>query len=51
MILARVIVDRDQVNLTAEGITKLVEILRSPDENAVILSGKMLYKERGRIKD
>ena len=40
VILARVIVDRDQVYLTADGVTKLVNILKSKDETAVILSGE-----------
>ena len=39
VILARVIVDRDQVYLTADGVTKLVNILKSEDETAVILAG------------
>ena len=39
VILARVIVDRDQVYLTADGVTKLVNILKSKDETAVILAG------------
>lgn len=39
MVLARVIVDRDQVSLTAEGVTSLVELLQSKIDNVVILSG------------
>ncbi len=39
IILARVIVDRDQVSLTADAITALVRILKSSDDNAVILAG------------
>ena len=41
MVLARVIVDRDQVDLTAHGVKALVSVLRSDDDNAVILSGKL----------
>ena len=39
MVLARVIVDVDQVTLTAEGVTQLVKVLRSDDDNAIILAG------------
>ena len=39
--MARVIVDRDQVYLTADGVKKLVKILKSEDESAVILAGKI----------
>ncbi len=41
VVLARVIVDRDQVYLTADAITKLVSLLRSSDESAVILAGPL----------
>ena len=41
VVLARVIVDVNQVTLTAEGVTRLVRILRSQDDNAVILAGKL----------
>ena len=39
VVLARVIVDHDQVSLTALGVTKVTEVLRSDDDNAVILAG------------
>jgi len=32
--------DRDQVSLTAEGVTSLVELLKSKTDNVVILSGR-----------
>ncbi|XP_077867464.1 LOW QUALITY PROTEIN: ankyrin and armadillo repeat-containing protein-like [Saccoglossus kowalevskii] len=41
VVLARVIVDRDQVTLSAEGVTRLVMLLQSGDENTIILSGKV----------
>jgi len=34
-----VIVDRDQVSLTAEGVTRLVGLLNSNEDNVVILAG------------
>lgn len=37
--LARVIVDSDPVALTAHSITVLIEILTSPNEDAVIVAG------------
>ena len=40
--LARVIVDVDQVALTAEGVTQLVKVLRSDDDNAVILAASFM---------
>lgn len=40
VILARVIVDRDQVSLSAEGVTTLVGLLNSTQEETMILSGK-----------
>ena len=43
MVLARVIVDVDQVTLTAEGVTQLVKVLRSDDDNAIILAGMTSY--------
>ena len=42
VVLARVIVDRDQVSLTAEGVTSLVELLQSKVDNVIILSGLYL---------
>ena len=45
VILARVIVDVDQVTLTAEGVTRLVRILRSQDDNAVILAGALAFND------
>ncbi|XP_070566344.1 ankyrin and armadillo repeat-containing protein-like isoform X3 [Ptychodera flava] len=42
VVLARVIVDRDQVTLSAEGVTRLVMLLQSEDENTVILSGRLM---------
>lgn len=41
VVLARVIVDRDQVSLSAEGVTKLVGLLKSENANTVILAGKI----------
>ena len=43
VVLARVIVDVDQVALTAEGVTQLVKVLRSDDDNAIILAGMTSY--------
>ncbi|KAF6031041.1 ANKAR [Bugula neritina] len=42
VVLARVIMDRDQVSLTAEGVTSLVELLKSKTDNVVILSASLL---------
>lgn len=39
VVLSRVIVDRDQVELTAEGVKALVKVLSSDDDNAIILAG------------
>jgi len=40
VVLARVIIGSDQVSLTARGITQLVRLLGSREENIVILCGK-----------
>ena len=40
VVLARVIVDVDQVTLTAKGVTALVNVLHSQDDKAVILASK-----------
>ncbi|XP_022079769.1 ankyrin and armadillo repeat-containing protein-like isoform X2 [Acanthaster planci] len=42
VVLARVIVDSDQVTLSAEGVTRLVRLLQSPDDDTVILSGTLM---------
>lgn len=42
VVLARVIVDQDQVNLTAEGVTLLVSNLKSKDDNAIVLAASLL---------
>lgn len=42
VVLARVIVDRDQVSLSAEGVTRLVGLLKSEDHNTAILAGSLL---------
>ncbi|XP_030846615.1 ankyrin and armadillo repeat-containing protein-like [Strongylocentrotus purpuratus] len=42
VVLARVIVDRDQVSLSAEGVTRLVGLLKSENPNTVILAGSLL---------
>ncbi|XP_064647682.1 ankyrin and armadillo repeat-containing protein-like isoform X2 [Lineus longissimus] len=42
VVLARVIIDRDQVSLTALGVTTLVETLSSKDDNAVILAASLM---------
>ncbi|XP_063964781.1 ankyrin and armadillo repeat-containing protein-like isoform X3 [Lytechinus pictus] len=42
VVLARVIVDRDQVSLSAEGVTRLVGLLKSENQNTVILAGSLL---------
>lgn len=41
--LARDIVDMDQVSLTALGVTSLVEHLRSSDDNVIILTGEQAF--------
>ncbi|XP_067649055.1 ankyrin and armadillo repeat-containing protein-like [Haliotis asinina] len=42
VVLARVIVDQDQVLLTARGITELVKKLTSEDENTVVIAASLL---------
>ena len=42
VVLARVIVDRDQVELTADGVQSLVNILRSSDDKALILGASLI---------
>uniref|UniRef100_A0A2C9LDX1 Uncharacterized protein n=1 Tax=Biomphalaria glabrata TaxID=6526 RepID=A0A2C9LDX1_BIOGL len=42
VVLARVITDKDQVSLTAQGIMMLVSKLRSAEENVVVLSCSLL---------
>ncbi|NXG27708.1 ANKAR protein, partial [Dromaius novaehollandiae] len=42
VILARVIVDADQVTLAARGVTTLVELLHSENTATLILTGKLL---------
>lgn len=42
MVLARVIVDRDQVLLTAQGVTLLVRKLASDDDNVIVLASSLL---------
>ncbi|XP_038077595.1 ankyrin and armadillo repeat-containing protein-like isoform X2 [Patiria miniata] len=42
VVLARVILDRDQVSLSAEGVTTLVRLLKSQDDNTVILAGTLI---------
>ena len=42
MVLARVIVDQDQVMLTARGITLLVDKLLSADDKVLVLSCSLL---------
>ena len=42
MVLARVIVDRDQVPLTAQGISSLVEKLNSDNFKVVVLACSLL---------
>ncbi|OWF40013.1 ankyrin and armadillo repeat-containing protein-like isoform X3 [Mizuhopecten yessoensis] len=41
-VLARVIVDQDQVNLTARGVTMLVEKLNHEDDNVIVLAASLL---------
>ena len=43
--LARVIVDRDKVSLSAEGVTTLVRLLRSGENNTIILAGWLIACE------
>ena len=45
VVLARVIVDQDQVNLTADGVTQLTSVLKSDDDNAVILAGLFILNK------
>ncbi|XP_061167170.1 ankyrin and armadillo repeat-containing protein-like [Saccostrea echinata] len=42
VVLARVIVDQDQVNLTARGVTLLVEKLHSKEDNVIVLAASLL---------
>ena len=42
VVLARVIVDQDQVILTARGVTYLVEKLHSTDDNVIVLAASLL---------
>ncbi|XP_078582860.1 ankyrin and armadillo repeat-containing protein-like [Branchiostoma floridae x Branchiostoma japonicum] len=42
VVLARVIVDQDQVMLTARGVTQLVELLQSDDDNTVVLAASLM---------
>ncbi|PIK39875.1 hypothetical protein BSL78_23293 [Apostichopus japonicus] len=42
VVLARVIVDRDQVSLSAEGVTTLVGMLNSTKDETIILSGSLI---------
>ncbi|XP_033103193.1 ankyrin and armadillo repeat-containing protein-like isoform X2 [Anneissia japonica] len=42
VVLARVIVDEDQVTLSALGVTSLVRLLASEDDNTNILAGSLL---------
>lgn len=42
MVLARVIVDQDQVMLTARGVTLLVEKLHSTEDNVIVLAASLL---------
>ncbi|KAK7009037.1 ankyrin and armadillo repeat-containing protein [Biomphalaria glabrata] len=42
VVLARVIIDKDQVSLTAQGIMMLVSKLNSPEEKVVVLSCSLL---------
>ena len=42
MVLARVIIDRDQVSLTAQGVTLLVRKIASKDDNVVVLASSLL---------
>lgn len=40
--MARVIVDRDQVSLTAQGVTLLVKKLSSDDDNVIVLASSLI---------
>uniref|UniRef100_A0A2C9KYG2 Uncharacterized protein n=1 Tax=Biomphalaria glabrata TaxID=6526 RepID=A0A2C9KYG2_BIOGL len=42
VVLARIIIDKDQVSLTAQGIMMLVSKLNSPEEKVVVLSCSLL---------
>ncbi|XP_056008070.1 ankyrin and armadillo repeat-containing protein-like isoform X2 [Ostrea edulis] len=42
VVLARVIVDQDQVMLTARGVTLLVERLQSKEDNVIVLAASLL---------
>jgi len=42
VVLARVIIDRDQVSLTAQGVTMLVRKLGSEDDNVIVLASSLL---------
>ena len=42
VVLARVIVDQDQVSLTARGITLLVDKLRSGEDKVLVLACSLL---------
>ncbi|WAQ94689.1 ANKAR-like protein [Mya arenaria] len=42
VVLARVIIDRDQVSLTAQGVTLLVKKLGSDDDNVIVLASSLL---------
>ena len=42
VVLARVIIDHDQVSLTAEGVTLLVNKLDSDDDNVIVLASSLL---------
>ncbi|XP_065929233.1 ankyrin and armadillo repeat-containing protein isoform X4 [Magallana gigas] len=42
VVLARVIVDQDQVMLTARGVTLLVEKLHSTEDNVIVLAASLL---------
>lgn len=42
VVLARVIVDCDQVSLTAQGVTLLVKKLGSDDDNVIVLASSLL---------
>lgn len=42
VVLSRVIIDQDQVTLTARGVSMLVDMVRSEDDNAVVLASSLL---------
>ncbi|ELU04066.1 hypothetical protein CAPTEDRAFT_159631 [Capitella teleta] len=42
VVLARVIVDQDQVSLTARGVTTLVKVLDAEDDDSVILAASLM---------